>query len=150
MDIKGKVAIVTGTSRGIGRRIAVELTRRGDVVALRARTVTPNRTIPGALGWTLDEILEAGGRAIAIPTKAVLNRLTKAIAAKLLGDNICAACFDPGSTRTELVDAMVAKGVFEAGRSHPMSWPVAVVMKVITAEDQLTFAGQVVRTGPPD
>ena len=31
-----------------------------------------------------------------------------------------------------------------------MSWPVAVVMKVITAEDQLTFAGQVVRTGPPD
>ena len=95
MDIKGKVAIVTGTSRGIGRRIAVELTRRGDVVALRARTVTPNRTIPGALGWTLDEILEAGGRAIAIPTKAVLNRLTKAIAAKLLGDNICAACLRP-------------------------------------------------------
>ena len=38
MDIKGKTAIVTGASRGIGRAIAIALAKKGANVALSART----------------------------------------------------------------------------------------------------------------
>jgi len=39
-DIKGKVAVVTGSGRGIGRAIAVELARKGARVVVAARNVT--------------------------------------------------------------------------------------------------------------
>jgi len=68
MDIRGKVAIVTGASRGIGRQLALELGRRGVMVALAARTVEARRALPGTLGETLADIEVAGGRAIGVPT----------------------------------------------------------------------------------
>jgi len=55
MDLKDKVAVVTGASRGIGRATALELARRGaDVVAV-ARNVE-------LLGTLADEIRKSGGR----------------------------------------------------------------------------------------
>ena len=58
--IEGQVAVVTGASRGVGRRIAVRLAKMGARVALVARS-------KDALGHTQTEIEANGGRALAFP-----------------------------------------------------------------------------------
>lgn len=61
MDVlKGKIAIVTGASRGLGRRIAVRLAQQGAAVALLARTAA-------GLDDTRQEIAAAGARAVVVP-----------------------------------------------------------------------------------
>ncbi|BCY09221.1 SDR family NAD(P)-dependent oxidoreductase [Actinoplanes sp. L3-i22] len=65
--MSGVVAVVTGSSRGVGKGIAVELGRRGATVYVTGRTVTPgSHPLPGTVGQTADEITAAGGRGIAV------------------------------------------------------------------------------------
>jgi len=65
--LDGKVAIVTGASRGIGAEIARRFGREGAAVAVAART-TEAGTSPfaGTIGDTVDQIRAAGGTAVAI------------------------------------------------------------------------------------
>ncbi|OMC09560.1 MULTISPECIES: SDR family NAD(P)-dependent oxidoreductase [unclassified Mycobacterium] len=62
----GKVALVTGSSRGLGKAIAARLAAEGATVALTARTMDPDPKYQGSLAQTRDEIAAAGGRAIAV------------------------------------------------------------------------------------
>src|SRR6478672_11331351 len=64
----GKVALVTGTSRGLGKAIAKRLAAEGATVALTARTAEPDPKYQGSLHQTLKEIEAVGGSAVAIPT----------------------------------------------------------------------------------
>jgi NAD(P)-dependent dehydrogenase (short-subunit alcohol dehydrogenase family) len=66
MSCDGKVALVTGTSRGLGKAIAQRLAREGATVALTARTLEPDPKYQGSLHETLQEIQQAGGAAIAV------------------------------------------------------------------------------------
>src|SRR5262245_4520924 len=58
-DLKGRVAMVTGASSGLGRRFAQVLAANGAAVALVARRAERLKALQGA-------IEQAGGKAIAI------------------------------------------------------------------------------------
>jgi len=66
LDLTGKVAIVTGASRGIGRQVALDLARRGVKVAITARSVDRAATLPGSLSATAREIEALGGEALMV------------------------------------------------------------------------------------
>lgn len=66
MTCDGKVALVTGTSRGLGKAIAKRLAAEGATVALTARTAEPDPKYQGSLQQTLEEIEAAGGSAITV------------------------------------------------------------------------------------
>ncbi|ORA67593.1 oxidoreductase [Mycolicibacterium elephantis] len=67
MSCHGKVALVTGSSRGLGKAIAQRLASEGATVALTARTMDPDPKYQGSLRQTLEEIEQAGGAAVAVP-----------------------------------------------------------------------------------
>jgi NAD(P)-dependent dehydrogenase (short-subunit alcohol dehydrogenase family) len=57
LHLSGKVAVVTGASKGIGRAVAAELAQEGADVAIAART-------PGPLELAAKDIAAATGRTI--------------------------------------------------------------------------------------
>ncbi|CAM5277964.1 SDR family NAD(P)-dependent oxidoreductase OS=Streptomyces alboniger OX=132473 GN=CP975_09620 PE=4 SV=1 [Streptomyces alboniger] len=68
-DLSGRVAVVTGASRGVGRGIALALGDAGATVYVTGRsTRTGERTenLPGTVDDTADEVTERGGRGIAV------------------------------------------------------------------------------------
>jgi citronellol/citronellal dehydrogenase len=69
MHPAGKVAIVTGASRGVGAATAVALAAAGAKVACAARATDARPLpIPGTIDATVRTIADAGGEAIAVPT----------------------------------------------------------------------------------
>jgi len=66
--LSGRVAVVTGASRGIGKGIALGLADQGATVYVTGRTVTPGSyPLPGTVGETAAEVSRRGGKGIAVP-----------------------------------------------------------------------------------
>lgn len=65
--LDGRVAIVTGASRGIGKGCALELGAAGAVVYVTGRTLREgSASLPGSIAATAEEIVGAGGKAVAV------------------------------------------------------------------------------------
>ena len=80
-DLTGKVVIITGASRGVGKQAALDFAKRGAKVVAAARTVDPDETLPGTLGETLAQIEAMGGEAIAVATDLAREADLKALVA---------------------------------------------------------------------
>ena len=66
-QLDGRIAVVTGASRGIGRDIAVVLAREGAKVVVSARTEKEGDfRISGSIQTTVDQIRNAGGESIGV------------------------------------------------------------------------------------
>ena len=67
MRLEGKVAIVTGASRGLGQYVAEGYAREGAAVVVAARTEqVKDERLPGTIYETAERIQAAGGRALAV------------------------------------------------------------------------------------
>jgi NAD(P)-dependent dehydrogenase (short-subunit alcohol dehydrogenase family) len=66
MQLKGKVAIITGASRGIGKGIATVFAREGASVVVVARTEQAGGKLPGTIYETAEQIQAQGGTALAL------------------------------------------------------------------------------------
>jgi NAD(P)-dependent dehydrogenase (short-subunit alcohol dehydrogenase family) len=66
-SLTGKVAVVTGASRGIGKGIALALGAEGATVYVTGRTVAAGSyPLPGTVGETAVEVDRRGGKGIAV------------------------------------------------------------------------------------
>ena len=107
MKLAGKVAIVTGGSRGIGRAISVGFAREGAKVVVAARTETEMDKLPGTIHQTVAQINDLGGQAI--PVKCDV-------------------------TKEEEVEAMVKRALQEFGRVDVMVNNAAVAFYAPTMD----------------
>jgi NAD(P)-dependent dehydrogenase (short-subunit alcohol dehydrogenase family) len=85
-SLTGKIALVTGASRGVGRGVALGLGEAGATVYVTGRTVEEGRAavdLPGTIHQTAQEVDQQGGKGIAIQcdhrnddeVKAVFERI---------------------------------------------------------------------------
>ncbi len=66
MRLQGQVAIVTGSSRGVGRAVALALAREGCDIVVAAKTDEPHGRLPGTIHDTAEEVRKLGRRALAV------------------------------------------------------------------------------------
>ena len=67
MNLKDRVAVVTGGSRGIGRGCAIELGAAGATVYVTGRSIEADGgKLPGSVEATAREVSDAGGRGIPV------------------------------------------------------------------------------------
>ena len=84
-DLRGRVAVVTGSSRGIGKALAIRLAREGADVVVAAKSEQSTDRRPGSIHETADAVRALGRRALAVATDvrdedSIRNLIEKTIA----------------------------------------------------------------------
>jgi len=83
-DLRGRTIFVTGSSRGIGREIALRCARDGANLVITGKTVAAHAKLPGTILTVADEVKQAGGTALAIQLdvrdeQAIQNAVAEAV-----------------------------------------------------------------------
>eukprot|EP00940_MAST-03C_sp_MAST-3C-sp2_P002133 g2133.t1 len=120
-----KVAIVTGSSRGIGRECVLALARLGCNVVVAAKTVTPHPTLPGTIYTVAKEAEALGVRALALQVdirdEKAIERMVSAVISEfgridILVNNASALWWqdisDTPVKKYDLINQINARGTF--------------------------------------
>lgn len=65
-QLTNKTIFITGSSRGIGREMALQCAAQGANVVIAAKSAEPHPKLPGTIHSVAAEVVEAGGQALAI------------------------------------------------------------------------------------
>src|SRR6516165_8910322 len=82
--LEGQVAIVTGSSRGIGRAMAIGLAREGCRVVIAAKSIAPREKLPGSIYTVAAEVEGLGGQALPLQVDVRDETQIEAMAAHTL------------------------------------------------------------------
>jgi NAD(P)-dependent dehydrogenase (short-subunit alcohol dehydrogenase family) len=87
-DLEGRVAVVTGASRGVGRGIALVLGECGATVYVTGRSSRGHAraSAPGTVEDTADDVTARGGRGVAAPTDHTDDAQTAALFARVASE----------------------------------------------------------------
>jgi len=66
MDFTGRVAFITGATRGVGKALALGLARHGCDIVVTGKSVTSHERLPGSIHETAQEVEALGRRALPI------------------------------------------------------------------------------------
>ena len=66
MDLEGQTAIITGSTRGIGKEIALALAEQGVNITVTGKTDEPKEDMEGTIYQTAEEVEELGAEALPI------------------------------------------------------------------------------------
>ena len=66
MTLESRTLFISGASRGIGKAIALRAARDGANIVVASKTDKPHRVLPGTIHTAAQEIVEAGGQALAL------------------------------------------------------------------------------------
>lgn len=65
-SLQGKTVFITGSSRGIGRAIALRCARDGANVVITGKTAEAHNKLPGTIHSVAEEVNQAGGKGLAM------------------------------------------------------------------------------------
>ena len=65
-SLRDRVVFITGSSRGIGREIALRCARDGAKVVITGKTAEPHPKLPGTIHSVAEEVVALGGQALAL------------------------------------------------------------------------------------
>lgn len=66
MSLAGKTLFITGASRGIGHAIGLRAAQDGANIVIAAKTTEPHPRLPGTIHTAAQEMIDAGGQALAV------------------------------------------------------------------------------------
>ncbi|MDO8493723.1 MAG: NAD(P)-dependent oxidoreductase [Deltaproteobacteria bacterium] len=82
--LENKTVIITGSSRGIGREIALRCAADGANIVVTGKTAEPHATLPGTIYTVAEEVKQAGGQALAIQLDVREEASVEAMVAKTM------------------------------------------------------------------
>ena len=154
-SIAGKVAVVTGASRGIGKGVARALGEQGAIVYVTGRTAgagertidTTARLIDEA-GAVIVNVSSPGGRKYHFSCsygigKAGLDRLTADMAIELEPKGVAAVALYPGSVSTEFIEDVAAEQGMDLSNAQTPLFVGRSVCALLASDDLMARTGTI-------